>query len=563
MKNLFTKWMLIVAAATAFACSTDEQDTFIEKESVPVSITATAAYEAEADTRATLTPNEAENLFTAAWEVGDALAVRTEVLTDGTTFEGKESQAKLTYDGSSFTGTFKTQEGAVAWNYYAYYPYTESNSAIPFGDRVQNGNNYNSDYDLMFGSTLGIESVTPGQTADGGNIAIDMQHSMALVYFHLTNTAEWAANEKIVKAVLTSNKWFSGEYAKFSTSDYEWSIESDYRSTEIGMTFEEGTNPTADDVKLYFHIFPYAEPKLTLTLYTASHKMVIANTTPKAYNAGVLYKISKDCTEKWVENQLGQLAAPVINAEAGVTYNSVTFTWDAVTNAEGYAYSINGGAEQTTASTSVTISDLTPETAYTYALTVRALGDGALYSDSESATQNFSFTTPAAPADGEVTEKTLTLDPAVMDASELGIPTGKSALQAATGTTHKWTYGDIGFESFMCLTTSGNAAGDKVPVFYFYKASTAGQTMLKNTTSLGEIISITITLIDNGTKKGSVFTMNETANGTTQAVASNKASTKAQEHIYTFTEGNNGMFEFFGAQEDDGKITSIVINYKN
>lgn len=403
MKNLFTKWMLVVAAATAFACSTDEQDTFIVKESVPVSITATAAYEAEADTRATLTPNEAENLFTAAWEVGDALAVRTEVSTDGTTFEGKESQAKLTYDGSSFTGTFKTQEDAVAWKYYAYYPYTESNSAIPFGDRVQNGNNYNSDYDLMIGSTLGIESVTPGQTADGGNIAIDMQHSMALVYFHLTNTAEWAANEKIVKAVLTSDKWFSGEYAKFSTSNYDWSIQSDYRSTEIGMTFEEGTNPTADDVKLYFHIFPNAEPKLTLTLYTASHKMVIANTTSKAYNAGVLYKISKDCTEKWVENQLGQLAAPVINAEAGVTYNSVTFTWDAVTNAEGYAYSINGGAEQTTTSTSVTISDLTPETAYTYALTVRALGDGALYSDSESATQNFSFTTPAAPAAGTTT----------------------------------------------------------------------------------------------------------------------------------------------------------------
>lgn len=539
MKNLFTKWMLVVAAATAFACSTDEQDTFIVKESVPVSITATAAYEAEADTRATLTPNEAENLFTAAWEVGDALAVRTEFSTDGTTFEGKESQAKLTYDGSSFTGTFKTQEGAVAWNYYAYYPYTESNSAIPFGDRVQNGNNYNSDYDLMFGSTLGIESVTPGQTADGGNIAIDMQHSMALVYFHLTNTAEWAANEKIVKAVLTSDKWFSGEYAKFSTSNYDWSIQSDYRSTEIGMTFEEGTNPTADDVKLYFHIFPNAEPKLTLTLYTASHKMVIANTSSKAYNAGVLYKISKDCTEKWVENQLGQLAAPVINAEAGVTYNSVTFTWDAVTNAESYAYSINGGAEQTTTSTSVTISDLTPETAYTYALTVRALGDGALYSDSESATQNFSFTTPAAPAAGETTEYTMTLG-MVSDGTAYA-PTSNITGLLASWKEHTWTATDDAGVNTISFTGSVYYRTKDETVWYINKKNNPTTVTAEG---FGTLKSITITLASSRLPEALVCTNKE---GATVAA---KETSKSSTLTYEFANATDG-FTLTSANHDD------------
>lgn len=398
MKNLFKYTMLIAAAVMAFACSKSDEPAYeVQDQAVKVAIAATSSIEVEGESRATLTPNEEDTYFTAAWEMGDQLAIRTEVSTDGTTFTGKESQGQLSYTGNGiFEGTLKTQEGAVAWNYYAYYPWTSSNSTIPFGDRVQNGNNYNGDYDLMLGQCLGVQSELPGE-----GVALDMKRATALVYFHLTNTAEWAQTEKVTRLVLSSDKWFAGT-AKYSTSKYIFSIESANRVNDIVMTFEEGTNPTAAEVKAYFNIFPNGEPKLTLTIYTEAHKLVIANPTSKAYEAGMLYKVAKDVTASaWADHNPGPLAAPVINTTPAVDHQSATFSWEAVANATGYAYSIDGGVEQTTTSTSVKVDGLTPETAYSKTLAVRALGDGADYQDSEPATYTFAFTTEAAPAAGE------------------------------------------------------------------------------------------------------------------------------------------------------------------
>lgn len=405
MKNLFKYTMLIAAAVVAFACSKSDEPAYeTQDQAVKVAIAATSSIEVEGESRATLTPNEEDTYFKAAWEMGDQLAIRTEVSTDGTAFTGKESRGQLSYTGNGiFEGTLKTQEGAVAWNYYASYPWTSSNSAIPFGDRVQNGNNYNSAYDLMLGECLGVQSELPGE-----GVALDMKRATALVYFHLTNTAEWAQTEKVTRLVLSSDKWFAGT-AKYSTSDYVFSIENANRVNEIVMTFEEGTNPTAAEVKAYFNIFPNASPKLTLTIYTEAHKLVIANPTSKAYTAGMLYKVAKDLTASaWADHNPGPLAAPVINTTPSVDHQSATFSWEAVANATGYAYSIDGGVEQTTASTSVKVDGLTPETAYSKTLAVRALGDGADYQDSEPASYTFEFTTDAAPAAGSTT--TLTWD---------------------------------------------------------------------------------------------------------------------------------------------------------
>lgn len=399
MKNLFKYTMLIAAAVMAFACSKSDEPAYeVQDQAVKVAIAATSSIEVEGESRATLTPNEEDTYFTAAWEMGDQLAIRTLYSTDGTSFTGKESRGQLSYTGNGiFEGTLKTQEGAVAWNYYASYPWTSSNSAIPFGDRVQNGNNYNGDYDLMLGECLGVQSELPGE-----GVALDMKRATALVYFHLTNTAEWAQTEKVTRLVLSSDKWFAGT-AKYSTSDYIFSIESANRVNDIVMTFKEGTNPMAAELKAYFNIFPSgSSSKLTLTIYTEAHKLVIANPTGKKYEAGMLYKVTKDVTSSaWADHNPGPLAAPVINTTPSVDHQSATFSWEAVANATGYAYTIDGGVEQTTTSTSVTISDLTPETAYSKTLAVRALGDGADYQDSEPATYTFAFTTEAAPAVGE------------------------------------------------------------------------------------------------------------------------------------------------------------------
>lgn len=568
MKNLFKYTMLIAAAVMAFACSKSDEPAYeTQDQAVKVAIAATSSIEVEGESRATLTPNEEDTYFTAAWEMGDQLGLYTNYYilnAEGVLQQNRaNSNSSLPYVGDGvFEGEIKAGSGdVVKWDYHAYYPYNANTSNIPFGDRVQNGNNFNGAYDLMSGVVLDV------QPEDHGTVLnLDMKRATALVYFHLTNTAEWAQTEKVTRLVLSSDKWFAGPYAKFSNNDYTWSIQSSTgRETEIVMTFEEGTNPTAAELKAYFNIYPNGSPKLTLTIYTEAHKLVIANPTSKAYEAGMLYKVAKDVTASaWADHNPGPLAAPVINTTPVVDHQSATFSWAAVANATGYAYSIDGGIEQTVTSTSVTISELTPETAYSKTLAVRALGDGADYQDSEPATYTFAFTTEAAPAAGEITEKTfeLTAEALYEVRNDLGLPSNKSALIALVGGS-SWTFNSVGFESRFAMSTSGTP---KVPVMYLYKTSTfTGQDTtpcyIKNTTRLGEIKEITVTLIDGASKKGSIFTMKEMVNGVEQVVLSSNNNVKDCVHVYTFSAGNNGMFNFTNAADEDGKVGSIVIKY--
>jgi len=101
MKNLFKYTMLIAAAVMAFACSKSDEPAYeVQDQAVKVAIAATSSIEVEGESRATLTPNEEDTYFTAAWEMGDQLAIRTLYSTDGTSFTGKESRGQLSYTGN-------------------------------------------------------------------------------------------------------------------------------------------------------------------------------------------------------------------------------------------------------------------------------------------------------------------------------------------------------------------------------------------------------------------------------------------------------------------------------
>lgn len=168
------------------------------------------------------------------------------------------------------------------------------------------------------------------------------------------------------------------------------------------------------------------------------------------------------------------------------------------------------------------------------------------------------------PTPGET--KTFTLVAQEMyDNGTLGLPSNKAGLQELVGS-NTWSWNGIGFTSRFTLGTSGNAAGDKVPVIYLYKTSTftgadTTPAYLTNTTPLGTIKQVTINLIDNGGKKGSIFTMTETVGGVSQTVASSNADTKSTEHVYTFSTGNNGIFNFQNGADEDCKVVSIVVEY--
>ncbi len=260
------------------------------------------------------------------------------------------------------------------------------------------------------------------------------------------------------------------------------------------------------------------------------------------------------------------LATPVVtltpaSVTAG-TEQAVVAAWEAVANAASYKVSFNGAAATTVTEAAYTIAaaDVKALAKGEYKLSVVAVpADAVAYTESAAGEATLTVTEATTPPSGDV--KTLTLVAADLTAESLGIPGNKQGLIDAAGQSNTWTYNNVNFESFMVRSTTNDSTETKTPVFYFYKAETAGQTYLKNTTALGEIVSVKMTLIDTGMKKGNVFTMVEKVGGTEQTILSSNDNETSAEHVYTFTAGNDGTFLFKGGDQD-GKVLSFEITYK-
>lgn len=97
---------------------------------------------------------------------------------------------------------------------------------------------------------------------------------------------------------------------------------------------------------------------------------------------------------------------PVVD-QASLSETSFTVTWEAVENAVSYAYTLNNGTEETAGSTTVTFSDLTASTQYTFKVKAVAAEDGG-YTDSEWA--SLTVTTLGIPTVAEITLDTAAID---------------------------------------------------------------------------------------------------------------------------------------------------------
>lgn len=175
-----------VAALGLASCAKEVAPVETPKDNlVTVHFGATAGIEGA--TKATLTPDEQETLFTSAWENGDELSVKytNDNETVGATTKG-------TVPASWATDHFeaKMPEYHGTWDYNVVYPAPDAESAVDFGStRTQKGNAYNSKYDLMKGSAI-AEGADAGKTADRKNIVFEMTRQTAIAYFHLTSTLD-------------------------------------------------------------------------------------------------------------------------------------------------------------------------------------------------------------------------------------------------------------------------------------------------------------------------------------------------------------------------------------
>lgn len=294
MKKLMRTFALMAVAALGLSACTGEKlvpdNGNADGKFVTVHFGAEAAIEGA--TKATLT-TEDEKTFKSAWETTDVISVKYIAPSN------KDAIVPATWKGEYFEAVGLPNEHGD-WYYQACYPKPdETDNHIDFGSaRIQDGNKYNSAYDVMICELALEEGADAGKTADGSNVVFNMERQTGIAYFHLTGGP---ADEKVVSATLSVEGGFiASQYAYIS--DFALAPTEDLK--EITITYKEGTAPMASNFKLWFNVLPTEYTKMTLTVETTGHTMTISRNAPEKdeYLAGKLYKVVKEIpADKWVK----------------------------------------------------------------------------------------------------------------------------------------------------------------------------------------------------------------------------------------------------------------------
>lgn len=290
----YTKLFFAAAVAALGLASCAKEDAPVETPKdnlVTVHFGATAGIEGA--TKATLTPNEQETLFTSAWENGDVISIQYE---NG---ETKPTTTTGTWNGTKFEATMPSYTGM--WEYTACYP-NPVNEKISFGaNRTQKGNLYNSNYDVMIAPKISCDHADAGKDDSGNVVVFNMERKTGIVYFHLRSEL----NEDVISAKLSVEGGnIASSYALLDPSGF--TCNEDLK--EITITFEDGTAPKASDFQLWFNVLPTTYTKMALTVETSNHTLTISRTAEGMYEAGKLYKVVKKeiPAEKWVKKGGGE-----------------------------------------------------------------------------------------------------------------------------------------------------------------------------------------------------------------------------------------------------------------
>ncbi|MCI6112247.1 MAG: chitobiase/beta-hexosaminidase C-terminal domain-containing protein [Rikenellaceae bacterium] len=240
-------------------------------------------------TKATLTPDDGETAFQAAWENGDQILISYSY--DGGNPSITTGTCTGTWKDNSFQASLTGGNGD--WIYDAAYPVPAKDNSVDFGsNRTQKGNAYNSKYDIMIGSAV-AEGAEAGKDAQGNDIIFEMDRQTAIAYFHFTSDID----EPLVSATLKVTDGAIANSAASISELFKFVAEEANDLKEINLTFEEGTAPSAKDFQLWFNVLPTFYSSMTLTVETATKTFIISKSTSEEYGeykAGKLYKVKKD-----------------------------------------------------------------------------------------------------------------------------------------------------------------------------------------------------------------------------------------------------------------------------
>ena len=231
-------------------------------------------------TKATLDANAEDTQFLAAWEDATdkvALSAMSDSFLD---------EAPATWDANEgvFIASFTSEIPTVNedWIYEAVYPYVDGGN-IPFGsDRTQNGNAYNSSFDVMYG-TQSYSGTRLGKDEEGEIFVIPMDRLTGIAYFHITG----GPDEDVVSATLSVQ---SGNIAATSVSVAGGAITPTEATNSITITFPTEA-PKASNLQLWFNVLPGSYTGLKLTIVTTNKVSYLQSKGTMTYTAGKINKV--------------------------------------------------------------------------------------------------------------------------------------------------------------------------------------------------------------------------------------------------------------------------------
>lgn len=233
-------------------------------------------------------------------------------------------------DSKAFTGSLTGTAGT--WAYRAFYPHN-GNAAVsgttitvPFSAlRTQNGNKYNSEFDIMAADAITHNNAEPGKTPEGDAVKFNLHRITSILALKLQGGV---ASEKIASVMLTSEKPVASEQLTFTIpSDPNAAYDSSainptlvadgtsatgspisIDSKHITVTYADGTAPSADYSETFFNVLPddnYGD--LTFSVCTDkgnAASLTITRSTPVVANW--VYTVDKTVS-------FAQAAAPTVD----------------------------------------------------------------------------------------------------------------------------------------------------------------------------------------------------------------------------------------------------------
>lgn len=181
-------------------------------------------------------------------------------------------------DSKAFTGSLTGTAGT--WEYRAFYPHngnavvSGTTVTVPFSAlRTQNGNKYNSEFDVMAADAITHNNAEPGKTPEGDAVKFNLHRITSILALKLQGGV---ASEKIASVMLTSEKPVASEQLTFTipsdpNAEYDSSAINptlvadgtsatgstiSIDSKHITVTYADGTAPTADYSETFFNVLP-------------------------------------------------------------------------------------------------------------------------------------------------------------------------------------------------------------------------------------------------------------------------------------------------------------------